>query len=478
MAVAQMRALASVRKEIGARDSASASKYLREFNQSFRSYEAVLSSKQVDQRIAAAKIVLVGDYHALPASQQFTADLLAQISQRTPVVLGVEAVFSRDQHILDSWWRGEIDEEEFRHAIRYDLEWGYGWEPFFRLLTSAREHCDGIYGLDCMQRDDLRSIRLRDRHAATQICEIRQRHPNAAIVVLFGESHMAQQHLPAKLLQLLPDERVVTVLQNIDSLYWHAINENAPALSVADDVVCVFNSSPLEKYESYRLCLERWNAAPSEPADFAPAVYNLIFSLARTLGFRLNSPHNGIQPKRLTDSLPEVITVEQTAEEVFALSKLAAEFAGPGSLRGCIEQVRLELVSRLEELGCVYVAASNRFYVREFRLPCIAAEAARFLHRACTGGQAAQSRDAKATDDALAHFGSRLLCPTSQDDVHPAGEALYQGYLAGRITAGGIRRTFLALKTRQRTASVRTSPRKIPRSLRKHADLQDDSVKN
>jgi uncharacterized iron-regulated protein len=443
MADAQMRAIAAVRKDIGTRDSASASKYLREFNHSFCRYETVLSSEQLEQRVTDAGILLVGDYHSLPASQHFTASLIEQISQQRPVVLGVEAVFSRDQQILDSWWRRQIGEDKLRQQLRFDREWGYEWEPFVHLLTSAREHCDGIYGLDCMPRYDLRRIRLRDRHAAGQIREIRQRHPNAVVVALFGESHMAQQHLPAKLRKLLPDEPILTVLQNIDGLYWHALKENAQALSIADDMICVFNSSPLEKYESYRLCLERWNAAGDDPPDFAPAVYNLIFSLARCLGFRLDSPHNGSQPKFLADSVPEVISVGQNADELFGPTKLAAELVGPGPVRRRIEQVRCELINRLEEHGCVYIPAANRLYVREFRLSEIAAEAARFLHHACAGLRFRKLANTQ-IEDALSYLGSRLLCPGHAEAViDEFGESLYQAYLGGKLTRADLRQIFL-----------------------------------
>ena len=113
-----------------------------------------------------------------------------------PVVLGVETIFARDQHILNEWWRREIDEDELRERIRFDLDWGYDWQPFYELLVTAREHSEGIYGLDCMPREDLRKIGARDRHAAHKIAEIRQRHPRAVILVMFGESHLAPSHLP------------------------------------------------------------------------------------------------------------------------------------------------------------------------------------------------------------------------------------------------------------------------------------------
>jgi hypothetical protein len=54
---------------------------------------------------------------------------------------------------------------------------------------------------------------------------------------------------------------VFTVLQNVDALYWQVTENEAtyPApVSVAEGVACVFNASPLEKYESFQEYLERW----------------------------------------------------------------------------------------------------------------------------------------------------------------------------------------------------------------------------
>ena len=375
--------------------------------------------------------MLIGDYHALAASQRFAAELLEKRAQGLPVVLAVEAVLARDQRILDGWWRREISEDELRRRLRFDREWGYHWEPLYELLSAARDHAEAVYGLDCLPRHDWRKIGSRDRHAAAKIGEIKERHPGAAIFVLFGESHMAPQHLPRLVRDVLPDENFLTVLQNVDSLYWEAVEERAPAVSLGADTVCVFNSSPLEKYESYRLCLERWNESADEPPDFAPAVYNLIASLAQCLGFRLDSPHNGTQPRFLSDSLPEVVCVTDEAE------------------------LSAESTALLEQNGCVYLPQSNTFLIREFRMASVAHEATRFLHFACRG-MTETCAQAKVIEDALAHFGSRLLSPsldiTSGSHHHPSdgesaqglGESLYQAYLSGQITTSALRRMFLA----------------------------------
>ena len=260
---AELDALAKVERDIRVTDRHSNHRYLREFREAFPSYHSVLSQSQFKQAVAAADILLVGDYHALASCQQFCARLVrdqASTSNR-PLVLGVEAVFARDQRLLDEWMRGEIAGDELRQRIRYDLDWQYDWAPFYELLETAREAGVATYGLDCLSRDDMRRIALRDRHAAKKIGELRARYPDAQIVVLFGESHLAPSHLPAQLTSLLPQERVLTVLQNLDQLYGQAADRSrAPveAVRVDNDVLCVFNATPLEKYESYRSYLERW----------------------------------------------------------------------------------------------------------------------------------------------------------------------------------------------------------------------------
>src|ERR1700691_2061174 len=306
----QLYALAGVEREIRAQDTHNRRKYLREYGDAFRTYDSLLDLAQPQDAMQAADVVLIGDYHALPGAQRYAASVVEQraLAGGRPVVLGVETIYARDQHILDEWWHREIDESELRQRIRFDLDWGYDWTPFHELLVTARDHGEGVYGLDCMPRENLRKIGARDRHAAAKLAEIRERHPGAAIFVLFGESHLAPQHLPRTLRQQMPDAKILTVLQNIDALYWRAAGERVnqvEAVRVQNDVLCVFNATPLEKYESYRLFLDQWSRCDSGP-DYAPSIYNLIDSLASFLEINRYSPHNGTQPKFLVDMLPEV----------------------------------------------------------------------------------------------------------------------------------------------------------------------------
>ncbi|MGB9236970.1 MAG: ChaN family lipoprotein, partial [Terriglobales bacterium] len=414
--VAQLHATASVEREIRSFDPAGGRKYLRDFYEAYRSYETVLHSEQVRTAIAETDIALIADYHALPSSQRYLASVLrdAEVRQR-PLVVGVETIFSRDQHIVDEWWRGEIDEAELRQRIRFDLDWGYDWAPFYELLSAARERAAGLYGLDCMPREDLRKIGARDRHAAEKIAEIRRRHPEALILVLFGESHLAPRHLPVQVRSLLPEDRMLTVLQNVDALYWRAAGEkldHVGAVRVASDVLCVFNATPLEKYEHYRLYLNHCVRDDSGAPDLGPTVFNLVDGLVRFLGINLYSVHNTTQPRMLVDLMPEVYSRNSDA----LLRRLL-------SRKGFSAAQRRSILRRVRERGSAYLAPLNAFYIRKFEMIPATEDAARFLHHACRGvpdrvnGKGREPRGpedaffAATLENALACFGSRILYP-------------------------------------------------------------------
>jgi hypothetical protein len=446
----------------------------------------------MQRALHSADVVLIGDYHALPGAQRYAATLIEQraLTGDRPVVLGVETIFARDQHILDEWWRREIDESELRQRIRFDLDWGYDWNPFYELLAAARDHGEAIYGLDCMPRENLRKIGARDRHAAAKIAEIRERHPRAVVVVLFGESHLAPGHLPHVLQKQMPDVKILTVLQNIDALYWRAAGEpvdKVDAVRVNDDVVCVFNATPLEKYESYRLCLDQWSRCDSGP-DFAPTIYNLIDSLAAFLEINRYSPHNGTQPKFLVDMLPEVHGNPSDAMLRRLLSR-----------KGISDQQLKAMLATMEDRGSAYLPQLNAFCIRQFQMMHAAEDATRFLHHACRGlperlsGRIVDEDEdsngltaltinvfySRVIEEAVAYFGSRVLYPArptpvmqnstaltraacekaalvairgdkekfeniARDWGYRIGIQMYAAYLEGKIKPAGLRRLFLA----------------------------------
>jgi len=238
------------------------SRYLHEFTKAFRHYQKSLNSIELAAELRTADVLLVGDYHALPACQEFTAFLLQQLAglEDRPAALGLEAVYASRQAVVDAWLSGSANAEKLRERLRFERDWGYDWEPYRELFTVARKNCEAVWGLDSEPRKDLRRLRLRDRHAVGRIAAMRAAHRDSRLVVLMGESHLAPKHLPRLVREALPGERVVTVLQNVDAIYWQVADGNGahpPAVRVSEDVVCVFNATPMEKYESYQAYLER-----------------------------------------------------------------------------------------------------------------------------------------------------------------------------------------------------------------------------
>ncbi len=401
---AQLHALTEVERTIRATDTKCRRKYLRDFSEAFRTYRRVLRVSDLEQRTADADVVLVGDYHALPASQRFTAALIQRLAKNgRPILLGVEAIVARDQHIVDEWQRNEIDTAELCSRIRFETDWGYDWQPFRELLETAKAVGARIYGLDCTPRQDMRSIRARDQHAAAKIAGLRAAHPEAQVVALFGESHLAPTHLPMLVRDARPDDEILTVLQNVDALYWLSAGEPedlTEAVEVRNGVVCVFSATPLEKYEHYRLCIERWKGQRDAKLDLAPSYYNLISSLFRFLNVDLY----GSGGRFLIDELPEVWSVSSEDQ----LDRLLARRMSTSAAA-----VRRQV----EKQGSCFVPDRNVIVAREFRMPWAAEQAARFVHYACRehAPKCVSPEDAfyaEVVELALAFFGSKVLCPS------------------------------------------------------------------
>src|SRR5207302_8964035 len=138
------------------------------------------------------------------------------------LVLLLEAIFTRDQHIIDEWQAEATSDAELRQRLRFDVDWGYEWEPFLHTLKVARELRIPVYGADCAPRGNMRRIAQRDRHAGDAVAHVRGLHPDALLIVFFGESHLSPTHLPREVAERIPTECVRTVLQNVDSLYFRS----------------------------------------------------------------------------------------------------------------------------------------------------------------------------------------------------------------------------------------------------------------
>jgi hypothetical protein len=174
-------------------------------------------------------------------------------------------------------------------------------------------------------------------------------------------------------------------------------------------VICVFNATPLEKYETYRLYIDRWRQQRTCAPDLAPTFYNLADALLRALGIDKYAPAGNGAAHYLVDVLPEVHC--RTADDQFRRLLTRG---------GVDDNDQHAILKALAERGVLYVPRLNAVLVREFNMNSGTEEAARFLHHACRGaiGRAAANVTTPENEfykgvlsEALADFGARMLFP-------------------------------------------------------------------
>jgi len=413
-----------LKREISQIDRNSRRKYLREFDEEYRSYTDVASFDDLVVAAYKADIIYLGDYHALPQSQHFISRLLDAIAARSRHVrLGVEMVFGRYQRVLDRWLAGEVDDPEFLKRIRYHQEWGYDWPSFRQILAVARARSVPVLAIDCEPRNGFRFIRRRDRYAARRIVGLLERDPLAKIVVVFGESHLAASHLPARVRELLLsrslERRDLVVVQNVEKIYWQLADAGGPQEDVVrcgENRYCAFTASPLAKYEAYRQTLDRWSTegAGTEEADLdlTPTLYTMIDTILRFLRidkYRCPSAGAGGSPDLLVDLYPEVYS-DVDLREFRRLLKAS------GFDKGEIDEVNYHI----RRNGSCFLPRLNAIYIGQFTLSHGGEEASHFVNMALKGelyelgGRSYPRADlfyVAVMEEALGFFGSKLIDP-------------------------------------------------------------------
>jgi hypothetical protein len=254
-----------IQTDIGEIHPSPSRKYIQEFSQEFDSFESVCDTDEVLAAAVNSNLIWVGDYHALHKSQMYVVQLLKEIArQKENVALAVEPVFARNQEILDNWMSGRMAEQDFLERIRYHDEWGCDWTGYKAIFETARQLRVPVYAADCHPRNDMRRIGRRDLGVARRIARLMQTNPKQTLIVVFGESHLASNHLPGRVRSILQRKRIplqeLVILQNVDALYWKLQESgmvDARTVQIREACYCVLNATPIEKYESFRQYLHK-----------------------------------------------------------------------------------------------------------------------------------------------------------------------------------------------------------------------------
>jgi hypothetical protein len=431
----QRSAVRRLKRDLFGSDGSLRHPYFRDLRRELSAPFRQVSWPKLQAACNRADVVYVGDFHADPECQFVAARLLQSMARsRRRLVLGVEFVYTRQQEILERRQSGSIDDRTFLRRIHYREEWGYPWEGFRDLLNAARDLSIPVIALDRPPRGGFDGLRRRDEHAARGIAAVLSGRPRTAMMVVFGESHLARGHMPIRVQRQLAlqdlSRRAVTVFQDPEPVYWAAL---AQAGAVPSSVrleggsFAVFHTPPLARYECYRQVLERWRGEtpPDEEADLTPAVHHLMDTLVGWMGIRPDRyrlRHRAGWVDDLHDAYPEVYSGSDAGQ---LLGPILAEH---GRSRGEIRDARQLLAAR----DALYDARSNTFFLSRYLPGSAAGEAARFL-RIAMSGRLHRDPDAPAADpgermygaaynEALAYLGARLVDPAS-DFVAGSSEA-------------------------------------------------------
>src|SRR5438552_16175779 len=135
----ERHAMLGVERELRGCDPLRQRKYLRNFYEAFSRYDCAVEAAHLESELRAADIILIGDYHALPAAQHFAAQVVSKLAENNDVALGLEAVFARDQICLYAWLVGKLSSADLRQRVRFDTWWGYDWHPWAARLELCRQ---------------------------------------------------------------------------------------------------------------------------------------------------------------------------------------------------------------------------------------------------------------------------------------------------------------------------------------------------
>ncbi len=413
---AQKLAIQKLKREIFGIDKTYKSNYIKEFMYEFRTYRDIVPLERVIREAADSNVVYFGDYHPLDASQDLVLRLMRDLTaQGRKVVLAMEMLYTHQQPSLDRWMKGTISEGEFLEEIEYYSEWGFNWESFRRIFELAKDPFIPIFGIDEEPRDQLTFIRKRDRLIARRIVMIRRFFPGYLILVMIGESHLASGHLPAEVRDRSGDVyREIIVVQNIEAIYWQLLaegKEDANAVLIDSAKYCIFNTSPILKYESYRQIIDTWTGGVTDE-KWIPVFEEMVDDILLFLE----------QDKRSVK-----VTVREGWREPIDIvfpevqcRKTYKAFAAYLRLGGVSQLGTFAGIEYLRRHGVLYLPAINEFLVMRFESFHVLRESVRFVVWAMrdrigksnvTGAEARDRFYTFVIEEALIHFGSKIVNP-------------------------------------------------------------------
>jgi hypothetical protein len=245
---------------VGRRDRA-LDRYYRDYQRQFKhGYERLSSRGEIIERLMRSQIAYFGDYHTLRSAQSAVLDLLQGALERgRKVVLALEMLHAADKNEAHEFMEGGMDDETFRWRVKWDDKWGFPWASYKRFFAFATATKTPLFGININADDRPGDLAYRDNYAADLVAALTHLYPERLIAVMYGDLHLAQNHLPAavetRLAKYGTKRKAVTIYQNSESLYWKLVDQRlehvVDYIKMTRDQYVVMNATPLVKFQSY-----------------------------------------------------------------------------------------------------------------------------------------------------------------------------------------------------------------------------------
>ena len=398
-------------------DTGELKRYRGAYTRAASTYRDVSSFAEMVDACATANVVYVGDYHTSKQSQKVYLKLAKRLAASgRRVVLALELLQKKQQTAVDRFLAGQTGEAAFLDAIRFRKNWPFdNWENFRPIFDFARETGSRVLGIDA-KIEGASSLSLRDAFAGAVIAKAIAADPDAIVLVLIGDLHIAPSHLPAATDRALAElggarSRARLVFQNSERIYWSLAKEglerSAEVVRVSDHAFCVMNTPPIILQQTYLNWLER----EEDVLDYADARTEFLTLLRRIAGFlELPLP-------------PEAEEVEvYTCGDLSFLHRLRA--------RRVFRESEIEEIKRqIRSAESYFIPRSRMVYLANLSTNHAAEEASHYLKILCAPEELPKERSAafyaNALHEAVGFFGSKII----NDRRKTPHEAEFRGLL-------------------------------------------------
>ncbi len=277
--------------------SAGLRRYQKEYEKEFSGPWKPTRREKLLNSLQKARVVWLGDFHALQQSQKAQLRILKALPSTKNVCLGVECIEARHQGALDRYLQGKLSEREFLKAVEWKRSWGFPWEHYKPLFRWAIKYKVRIFALNLRtEKNSAQSLKERDEFSGRKIAEILKKAPQMQMFVIYGDLHLARKHLPKVVERNLNTKNFAYVFQNPEKIYFQLlkkeIEHQVDVVDLSGNRFCLVSVPPWVKWQNYLLYLEsQYDKSFDDDLDLTDYVANYVKLIGEDLGVSVSTDH-------------------------------------------------------------------------------------------------------------------------------------------------------------------------------------------